>query len=111
MSSLRQIKKNIKSFCNDLTAECVIADTLGKNVDSKKLADVVYNTVKLKYDSLKKVSVAFPKTPKDFANKAEYNKARKKYFKQAFASLDTIFFKEIDGLVAQLNKAVPKSEA
>lgn len=108
MSNLRIAKKNIKNLCNDIIAECVIAETLGKNADTSKLADIVENTIKLKYDSIRKASVSFDKAPRDFANRAEYNKAKRNYYKKVFASLDTLFFKEIESQVAELNKAVPK---
>lgn len=110
MSSLRTVKRNIKTLCNDIIAECIIAETLGENVDTEKLADVVENTIKLKYDSIRKVSIAFDKAPRDFANRSEYNKTRKQYFKKAFSSLDTLFFKEIESQIALLNKAVPNKK-
>lgn len=108
MSNLRQVKKNIKNLCDDIVAECVIAETLRQNVDTKKLADVVENAIKLKYDTIRKVSVSFDKAPRDFTNKAEYKKARNKYYKKALASLDALFFKQVESMVAELNKAVPK---
>lgn len=108
MGNLRQLKKNIKNFCGDIASECIIAGTLIDGADEQKLADVVYKTAALQAKSLKKVSISFDKTPRDFPNKAEYNKARRAYFKKAIASLDTLFLKEAEGLIAELNQSVPK---
>ena len=108
MGNLRRLKKNIKNLCGDIASECIIAGTFYKDADEKKLADVVYKAAKLQTESIKKVSINFDKTPRDFPNRAAYRKARTKYFKKAFSSLDTLFFKEADGMIAELNQAVKR---
>lgn len=108
MGNLRTVKKNVRNYCNDLIGECIVAETINKEADVKKLADIVEETVKLKYDTLRKVSVSFDKAPRDFPNKAEYKKARKNYYKKVYRSLDSLFFKQIDQLIADLNKASKK---
>lgn len=108
MGNLRRLKKNIKYLCGDIASECIIAGTFIQEADEKKLADVVYKAAKLQTQSIRKVSVSFTKTPKDFANVKEYRKEKKKYFKNSFSALDSLFFKEADGLIAELNQALPK---
>ena len=110
MGNLRQLKKNIKNFCGDIASECIIAGTLFDNADQTKLADIVYKAAALQTQSLRKVSVSFDKTPRDFPTKALYNKARRAYFKKAINSLDTSFLKEINGLVAELNQSISKKD-
>lgn len=106
MSNLRQVKKNIRNLCGDIASECVIASSFYPSVDDAKLADVVYGAAALQTKSIRKLSVCFDKTPRDFENKAAYNKARRKYYREAIAALDSLFFKEAEGLVAQLNDSV-----
>lgn len=111
MSNLRQVKKNIHQLCGDIASECIVASTFYPSVDDAKLADVVYEAAALQTKSIRKLSISFDKTPRDFENPAEYKKARRKYYREAIAALDSMFFKEAEGLVAQLNSAVKSSQS
>lgn len=110
MGNLRRVKKNIKALCGDIANECIVAGMLYPNADESKLADVVYGAARLQTRSIKKLSVSFDKVPRDFANRADYNKARRKYFKEAIASLDSLFFKEAESLVASMNQAIKEKK-
>lgn len=107
MGNLRNIKKNIKLICGDIASECLVAGTFNANADEKKLSDAICQAARLQTDTIRKVSVQFDKTPKDFENKRAYRAARRKYFKQAYSALDSLFFKEVDGILAKMNQAVP----
>lgn len=108
MSSLRQVKKNIRNFCGDILAECVLAGTLYSDADEKKLADAVLMTAKLQTETIRKLSISFDKSPRDFTNLSEYRKARRYYYRKAIASLDSIFLKEAESIIALMNKAIPE---
>lgn len=110
MGNLRRLKKNIKCLCGDIASECIISGMFINGADEKKLEDVVYKAAKLQTQSIRKASVSFPKTPKDFQNRHEYRKEKRKYFKTSVSALDSLFFKEADGLIAELNKALPKKK-
>ena len=111
MANLRRLKKNIKALCGDLSCESVVTSTFVEGADEKSLAEVVIKAAKLQTGTLSKVNVVFDKTPRDFANRAEYRKAKREYFKKAYDSLDGLFIKEAESLIAQMNKAIPKKEA
>ena len=58
--------------------------------------------------NLAKVGISFDKTPRDFANMAEYHKAKRAYFNTAFGKLIGEFNDEVAVMVQRMNKALPE---
>lgn len=110
MANLRRLKKNIKHLCGDIASESIVAATFVNGADEKALANVVVKAAKLQSMAMKRVPLSFDKVPRDFDNKAAYRRAKRNYYKKAYDSLDGFFMKEAEEIVAELNKALPKSE-
>lgn len=108
MTNKRMLKKQIRLVCGDLAAESIMALHIIPNADSQKLSDCVVKIAELQTQALNRASVSFDKTPREFANKAEYNKARKAYYSAAFKSLVQHFNKQVEEILHEMNLAMPK---
>lgn len=91
MANKRTLKKNIKYACGDLAAETIMSEYYVPDIDAAKVRDIVLGVASLQQSTLRRVSVSFDKTPGNFDNRHEYNKARNKYMRQAFAHLKSDF--------------------
>lgn len=100
----RQLKKQIHGLCGRLACDCVIA-TMDMPCDVKdKTADLVVRVAHAQTAALSKVSVSFDKTPRDFANRHEYNVERRKYFKKALGALSSELNNEVISIVNEINE-------
>ena len=93
--------------CGDLAAESITAMHLIKGIDRKKLNDAVLKAARLQSHSLDNSNITFDKTPRDFANKQEYRKARRSYFAAAYRSLRENFNSQVDEIIKEMNEALP----
>lgn len=110
MANKRNLKKQIKYVCGEVALECIITRECIEGADKKLLNDLVLEAAILQDKSLKNVTFSFDKTPKDFENKAEYNKAVKDYYHKAYSKFYKEFNKHIQEIVDSLNKAIPASQ-
>ncbi|MDE6268577.1 MAG: hypothetical protein K2M04_05800 [Muribaculaceae bacterium] len=108
MASKRNIKKNIRLVCGDIAGECIVTARLIPGADVPVLHKAIIAAADLQSDSLSKVSVAFDKTPRDFANRHDYNKARRDYYRKAYGALSADFNKVLEEIVKEMNTAVPR---
>lgn len=106
----RTLKKNIRYVCGDIAEECIFATHCLPGVDYKGFNDIVLETARLQTSSLRRVSVTFDKTPKDFESRKLYNKARRNYYAKAYLSLENDFNKQLQEIVDKMNKALPAKE-
>lgn len=108
MATKRDLKKQIQYVCGDLAAECLIAKNFVKGVDCEAMKTIIGEIADLQTSTLAKVSFSFDKLPKDFAEKAEYSKARTAYYRKAYASLRAKFLDHVNDIVRKMNAALPQ---
>lgn len=107
MANKRNLKKHISYVCGDLAAECIVASHLIKGVDKNALEQLVMKIALLQDSTIKKVNIFFDKTPREFADFKQYHAARSEYFATAYGKLLEAFDKNIQGIVDEMNKAMP----
>lgn len=108
MANLRDLKKEIKKICADLAGECLIARNCIPGVDMEKIDDVIVRTAGLQATALGNVSFCFDRLAEDFPSGREYHKARRRYYRKAYASFREKFLGHVTDLVHELNSALPK---
>lgn len=107
MANKRRLKKNIHAICSDIATECAVTATYIPGSDEKLLSEAIVKSAALLSESMERMSVSFDRTPKDFENKAAYNKARRTYFRKAYKSFTENFEKEVIEILHDLNKSLP----
>lgn len=108
MANKRRLKKNIHAICSDIATECAITATYIQGCDEKRLSEAIVKTAALQADSMERLSVSFEHTPSDYDNKAEYNKARRAYYRKAYKAFGESFQKEVTEILHELNSSLPK---
>lgn len=107
MATKRQLKKAVRNTCGALAAEIIFARAAFPSIDRKNVHDIIVEIAGLQSDTLTKASIAFDKAPRDYENKAEYNKARRTYFNTAYTNLLDCFDKAVVEIVKKMNAALP----
>lgn len=110
MANKRNLKKHVSYACGDIAAECIVASHLIKGADSAALESLVMKIALLQDATIRKVNIAFDKTPGSFEDVKIYNAARRKYFRTAYGKLIETFNAEIRGIVDEMNKAIPHGQ-
>ncbi len=110
MANKRQLKKAIKYACGEMAGQCIYAENTFENADIDKWDNIIINIALLQEEGVNRVSVDFDKTPSDFANKKEYNKARRIYFKQVEKALSEYMHTQAEKVVEAMNALIPKAE-
>lgn len=108
MANKRNLKKQVKYVCGDIATDCLIAGNYVKGVDPKTMQALVGELASLQDKTLKNISFAFDKTPRDFETRQAYNKARAAYFHKAYTSLREKFNTRILEVVKEMNAALPE---
>ena len=103
----RNIKKEIRQTCGTVACEAIYAASLINKVNKDDMQKSILGAAMLQDSSLKKVSVSFDKTPSDFPNRKEYNKARRAYYKKVYAALRSEFGNSLQEIVNTMNGAMP----
>lgn len=106
----RTIKKGILYSCGEIVSEAAFAATVLELKDPEAMSAVIVDAARLQVNSIKKVSVSFDRQPKDFANHAEYRKARRAYYRKAFKALTENFNNELLEIIKKMNAALPAAE-
>ncbi|MBD5192777.1 MAG: hypothetical protein HDS88_07780 [Bacteroidales bacterium] len=104
----RDIKKEIRRTCGTVACEAIFAASLINGVNKEAMQKPIIDAAVLQESSLKKISVAFDKTPRDFSSRKEYNKARRQYFKKVFGAIRNEFGATLQEIVTEMNGAMPK---
>lgn len=107
MASKRSLKKKIQYICGDIAGETIIAANYVDGFNREAANKIVNEIAALQSETVAKISFAFDKAPRDFENRAEYNKARHAYNRAAFASLRSDFGKHVNEIVKEMNQAMP----
>ena len=108
MANKRRLKKNIHAICSDIATECAITATYIAGSDEKRLFETIVKSAALLSDSMERRSVSFDRTPRDFDNKAAYNKARRSYYRKAYKAFKDNFEKEVTEILHELNSSMPQ---
>lgn len=108
MANKRDLKKFIRNSCGALALDMVLARESFPQIDRKAVHEIVLDAARLQTATLRRVDVAFDRTPKDFESEQAYNKARSKYYKEAYTKLLDNFDAEIVEIVKKMNAALPE---
>lgn len=109
MASKRKLKKQIHYACGDMAAETILASHFIEGFDRKIAEGLVSQIAQLQIETLSRCSFNFDHSPRDFENRAEYNRARRAYFKAAFKQLRNDFTARAQEIVHAMNQALPQA--
>ncbi len=107
MANKRTLKKNISRICSAIAGDAILATHLDPRIDRDKIETLVRRIAALQEDARAKVTFWFDKSPRDFADRSAYRKARKAYFRAAYTKLCSEFNHEIISILKELNATVP----
>ena len=110
MANKRQIKKAIKSACGDIAGECIFAESAFGENKIEEWDSIIIDTALLQEEAINRVSNHFGKKVKDFANRKEYNKARRAFFKQCEKELSEYFRAEVENIAKRMNELMPSNK-
>ncbi len=110
MANKRNLKKSIRYACGDMVGECIFAESTLVKANLQQWDQIILDIALLQEEAINRVSVNFDKTPSDFENRKEYNKARREYFKQVEKALAGYFQEEAAKVAKAMNALMPKVE-
>ena len=110
MASKRQIKKAIQNACGDIAGECIFAESAFGADKLEEWDSIIIDTALLQQEAINRVSNKFGKKVKDFANRKEYNKARRTFFKQCEKELSEYFRGEVENIAKRMNQLMPSNK-
>lgn len=102
MANKRQLKKEIQYKCGDTAAEIIEAMYMD-DLDRGQVNLIINDIADLQVQSLAHTNFAFDKTPRDFDNRAAYNKALSEYNRRAFDRLRKDFNEGLQKIVDKMN--------
>ncbi len=108
MANKRDLKKAIRNTCGAIALDMVQAREAFPAISIDAVRDVVLEAARLQITTLGHVGVSFDRTPKQFENGADYNKARRTFYKEAYRKLNADFIAGIEAIVKQMNEALPE---
>ncbi len=100
MANKRALKKRIQQVCGEAAVEVLM------NLPEDLARKTVIKLASLQSHSLANVTFGFDRSHADFESGKEYNKARNKYTRAAYAKLHTDFTAELNKIVAEINAAL-----
>lgn len=110
MANKRQLKKAICRTCGDVAGECIFAaDAFGTEENYEKWDMIIIDVAMLQGEAVKKVSTAFDKQPKDFANAKEFNKAHRAFAKQTVKAISELMTSKLQEVAGKMNELMPKN--
>ena len=110
MASKRQIKKAIQNSCGDIAGECIFAESAFGENKQEEWDSIIVDTALLQQEAINRVSNKFGKKVKDFANRKEYNKASRAFFKQCEKELSEYFRAEVANIAKRMNDLMPSNK-
>ena len=110
MANKRQIKKRIQYVCGQMAAELLLAQFIVSGIKDEDVNRIVCNIAALQSEAIGHVSVSFDKVPRDFDNRSEYNKARRRYYRAAFAHLRQEMYEKANAILKKINSEVPADQ-
>ena len=110
MASKRQIKKAIQNACADIAGECIFAESAFGENKIEEWDSIIIDTALLQQEAVNRANNHFDKKVKDFANRKEYNKARRAFFKQSEKELSDYFHAQVENIVKRMNALMPSNK-
>ncbi len=110
MANKRQIKKAIMNACGDIAGECIFAESAFGEDKREDWDSIIIDAALLQQEAINRVSNRFGKKVKDFANRKEYNKARRAFFKQCEKDLSEYFRAEVNNIAKRMNELMPSKK-
>ena len=110
MASKRQIKKAIQNACGDIAGECIFAESAFGENKREEWDSIIIDTALLQQEAVNRVNNRFGKKVKDFANRKEYNKARRAFCKQCEKELSEYFRSEVENIAKRMNQLMPSNK-
>lgn len=110
MSSVKDLKKEVRRVCNQIASEAMTAAAVLGGKAGKEMAAVVTDVANLQTNALAAASFRFDKLPTDFPTKKDYNRARSEFFANAYRSYREKFLGHVEEIVAKMNAALPKAK-
>ena len=110
MASKRQIKKAIMNACGDIAGECIFAESAFGENNLEEWDKIIVDTALLQQEAVNRVNNKFGKKVKDFANRKEYNKARRAFFRQCENELSEYFRTEVEDIAKRMNALMPSNK-
>lgn len=104
MANKRALKKRIQQVCGEAAVEVLVS------LPEAPARKAVIQLAELQSRSLANVSFAYDRTPRDFANRHEYNIARAAYTRAAFNRLRSDFTKSLEAIVKEINAGLTNAE-
>lgn len=110
MANKRQLKKAIYRTCGDVAGECIFAaDAFGTEENYEKWDQIIIDAALLQAEAVKRVSTAFDKQPKDFANGKEFKKAHRAFAKQVVKEISELMTSKLQEIAGKMNELMPKN--
>ena len=110
MASKRQTKKAIQNACGDIAGECIFAESAFGGDKREEWDSIIIDTALLQQEAINRVGNKFGKKVKEFANRKEYNKARRAFFKQCEKELSEYFRGEVENIAKRMNQLMPSKK-
>lgn len=110
MANKRQIKKAIQNACGDIAGECIFAESAFGAGKTEEWDSIIIDTALLQQEAVNRVNNRFDKKVKDFANRKEYNKARRAFFKEREKELSEYFRAEVENIAKRMNDLMPSNK-
>ena len=110
MANKRQIKKAIQNACGDIAGECIFAESAFGSDKLEEWDSIIIDTALLQQEAVNRVNNRFGKKVKDFANRKEYKKARRAFFKEREKELSEYFRAEVENLAKRMNDLMPSKK-
>ena len=110
MASKRQTKKAIRNACGDIAGECIFVESAFGENNVEQWDSIIVDTAMLQQTAVKRVNMRFDKKVKDFANRKEYNKARRAFIKQREKELSDYFHAEVENIAKRMNDLMPSNK-
>ena len=104
MKSKRDLKKQVRYACCDIVSELLLLGEVVPEEKQDQVAQLVVETAVLQEQTIKHISFGFDKTKREFANEADFRKARGAYNRQAFGALRKEFNEQLGKIVSSLNE-------
>lgn len=99
----RYLKKEIRLICGAIADECLKAAMVMPGIDTAEIEKIIVKIAQTQENAIRVVSVAFPRSESSFANRHDYNVARREYYKASYAKLKEDFNARIDEILSAMN--------
>ena len=96
--------------CGEIAGECIFAESAFGADKREEWDSIIVDTALLQQEAINRVSNQFGKKVKEFANRKEYNKARRAFFKQCEKELSEYFRAEVENIAKRMNELMPSKK-